>query len=78
MIVIDFGLAQIEITAEDAAVDLYVLKRSLSTSHSGIPELFKLIYNSYQQYFKNKTQLKEIMSKYNDVQARGRKRTMVG
>lgn len=76
--VIDFGLAKVDATAEDAAVDLYVLERSLTSAHAQIPELFTLIYNSYQNFFNNKSLLKEIIIKYEDVKARGRKRTMVG
>lgn len=76
--VIDFGLARVDSTAEDAAVDLYVLERSLTSAHAQVPELFELIYKNYQESFKNKSQLKEIIIKYEDVKARGRKRTMVG
>lgn len=75
---IDFGLARVDSTVEDAAVDLYVLERSLSSAHAQLPDLFKQIYTSYQKFFKNKSQLKEIIIKYEDVKARGRKRTMVG
>ncbi|OXU25547.1 hypothetical protein TSAR_011249 [Trichomalopsis sarcophagae] len=78
LVVIDFGLARVESTSEDAAVDLYVLERSLSSAHAQVPELFGLIYKSYQKFFKNKSHLKEVISKYEDVKARGRKRTMVG
>ncbi|XP_058810223.1 EKC/KEOPS complex subunit TP53RK [Phymastichus coffea] len=78
LIVIDFGLAKVDATAEDAAVDLYVLERSLTSAHAQLPELFNLIYKSYQKFFKNNSRLKEIIIKYEDVKARGRKRTMVG
>ncbi|XP_014227941.1 TP53-regulating kinase [Trichogramma pretiosum] len=77
-IAIDFGLAKTESTSEDAAVDLYVLERSLSSAHAELPDLFKIIYRSYQKQFKNNSRLKEIIAKYEDVKARGRKRTMVG
>jgi len=78
LVVIDFGLAKVDSTPEDAAVDLYVLERSLMSAHAELPELFGLIYKSYQKSFKNKSQLKQITIKYEDVKARGRKRTMVG
>ncbi|XP_014216140.1 TP53-regulating kinase [Copidosoma floridanum] len=78
LVVIDFGLAKVDSTAEDAAVDLYVLERSLTSAHAQQPNLFGYIYKSYTKFFKNKSQLKEIVTKYEDVKARGRKRTMVG
>ncbi|XP_034181182.1 TP53 regulating kinase isoform X2 [Osmia lignaria lignaria] len=77
-VMIDFGLARVESSVEDKAVDLYVLERSLNSAHSEIPELFPKIYKTYQKYYTNKNQCKEIISKYNEVQARGRKRLMIG
>lgn len=74
---IDFGLARIDSTAEDKAVDLYVLERSLLSSHSQVPELFSLIMSNYQKHVDAK-QRKEIVTKYEDVRARGRKRLMIG
>lgn len=78
MVVIDFGLSRVNSTAEDAAVDLYVLERSLNSAHPSLTDLFSLTYKSYQINFKNKKYLKEIVVKYEDVKARGRKRSMVG
>ncbi|KAJ8679121.1 hypothetical protein QAD02_014908 [Eretmocerus hayati] len=78
LVVIDFGLARVDSTAEDAAVDLYVLERSLLSAHAELPELFGSIYKNYQKFYSNKSQMKEIINKYEDVKARGRKRTMVG
>ncbi|XP_053971822.1 EKC/KEOPS complex subunit TP53RK [Hylaeus anthracinus] len=77
-VVIDFGLARVESSVEDKAVDLYVLERSLLSAHSEIPLLFLEIFNTYQKHYINKIQCKEVVSKYKDVQARGRKRLMVG
>lgn len=77
-VMIDFGLAHIDSTPEDAAVDLYVLERSLHSVHSEIPALFTSALESYQKYNQSRKQHKEIMSRYEEVRARGRKRLMVG
>ncbi|CAK9797041.1 EKC/KEOPS complex subunit TP53RK [Anthophora quadrimaculata] len=77
-VIIDFGLARIESSAEDKAVDLYVLERALSSTHSEIPLLFSKIFQIYQKYYTNKSQCKEVISKYKEVQSRGRKRLMIG
>lgn len=77
-IIIDFGLARVDSTAEDKAVDLYVLERSLKSSHSQVPTLFSVIMSSYQKGIIDKKQRREIISKYEDVRARGRKRIMIG
>lgn len=73
---IDFGLSFIDTSVEDKGVDLYVLERALISTHNDIPELFDKIYHAYKHYSKNN--IKEIISKYEEVRARGRKRTMVG
>ncbi|XP_043523332.1 EKC/KEOPS complex subunit Tp53rk isoform X2 [Frieseomelitta varia] len=77
-VIIDFGLARIESSVEDKAVDLYVLERSLLSAHSEIPLLFSKIFDTYQKHYANKSQCKEIVSKYKEVQLRGRKRLMIG
>lgn len=77
-VMIDFGLARIDSTVEDKAVDIYVLERSLISAHSEVSTLFQKIYESYQKHYKNKAQCKEIVNKYVEVRARGRKRLMIG
>ncbi|XP_043585807.1 EKC/KEOPS complex subunit TP53RK isoform X1 [Bombus pyrosoma] len=77
-VIIDFGLARIESSVEDKAVDLYVLERSLLSAHSEVPLLFSKIFEIYQKHYTNKSQCKEIVSKYKEVQLRGRKRLMIG
>lgn len=77
-IIIDFGLARVDSTAEDKAVDLYVLERSLLSSHSQVPSLFSAIMEYYQKGLVDTKQRREIISKYDDVRARGRKRLMIG
>jgi len=78
LVLIDFGLARVESTAEDKAVDLYVLERSLLSSHSELPELFSAILSNYADNIRDKKQRREIISKYEEVRARGRKRLMIG
>ncbi|KAH0560242.1 EKC/KEOPS complex subunit TP53RK [Cotesia glomerata] len=78
LIAIDFGLARVDSTAEDKAVDLYVLERSLLSSHSQVPTLFASIISNYQSGITDKKQRREIVSKYQQVRARGRKRLMIG
>lgn len=77
-ILIDFGLARVDCTPEDKAVDLYVLERSLLSAHSEVPTLFSRILHHYQLCYENKNECKQILSKYKEVQARGRKRLMIG
>ena len=76
IVMIDFGLSFIDSSAEDKGVDLYVLERALISTHNDYPELFEQIFKAYKNYSKNN--IKEIIIKYEDVRARGRKRTMVG
>ncbi|XP_045761901.1 EKC/KEOPS complex subunit TP53RK [Maniola jurtina] len=76
LVLIDFGLSFIDSSTEDKGVDLYVLERALISTHNEYPDLFSKIFEAYKNYSKNN--IKEIISKYEDVRARGRKRTMVG
>ncbi|CAH0717615.1 unnamed protein product, partial [Brenthis ino] len=76
IVMIDFGLSCIDSSAEDKGVDLYVLERALISTHNDYPELFEKIFKAYKSYSKNN--INEIINKYEDVRARGRKRTMVG
>ncbi|GBP73694.1 hypothetical protein EVAR_51607_1 [Eumeta japonica] len=76
IVMIDFGLAQVSSSPEDKGVDLYVLERALISTHNDFPDLFKVILNSYKNY--SKTNTKEILAKFEEVRARGRKRTMIG
>ncbi|KAG6457115.1 EKC/KEOPS complex subunit bud32 [Manduca sexta] len=76
LVMIDFGLSYVDSSVEDKGVDLYVLERALISTHNDYPELFGKILEAYKNYSKNN--IKEILSKFEDVRARGRKRTMVG
>ncbi|XP_020298113.1 TP53-regulating kinase isoform X2 [Pseudomyrmex gracilis] len=77
-VMIDFGLARVDSTVEDKAVDLYVLERSLLSAHSEAPRLFHHIFDHYQRHYQSKSQCEQVVAKYRQVQARGRKRLMIG
>ncbi|XP_075985228.1 TP53 regulating kinase [Anticarsia gemmatalis] len=76
LVMIDFGLSFIDSSTEDKGVDLYVLERALISTHNDYPDLFDEILDAYKKFSKNN--IKEIISKFEEVRARGRKRTMVG
>lgn len=72
---IDFGLSYIKSSDEDKAVDLYVLERALTSKHSNVNWFFDEFLISYRQYGENN---ERIFKKFNEVRARGRKRTTIG
>lgn len=75
LIMIDFGLSKYSTSHEDKGVDLYVLERALLSTHSDLPDLFESILKHYRDtYLKSG----ETIKKFEEVRARGRKRTMVG
>lgn len=75
LIMIDFGLSSYSASHEDKGVDLYVLERALLSTHSNLPDLFEFILKAYKEA--NPTS-EETIKKFEEVRARGRKRTMVG
>ncbi|XP_066256406.1 EKC/KEOPS complex subunit TP53RK [Euwallacea similis] len=76
LVLIDFGLAHIDPSAEDKGVDLYVLERALLSTHVVADKIFPKILKGYKEGYKGG--FKEVLSKFEEVRARGRKRTMVG
>ncbi|CAB3229355.1 unnamed protein product [Arctia plantaginis] len=76
LVMIDFGLSFIDSSTEDKAVDLYVLERAVESTDVPHLEVFHDILEAYQNFSENNT--KELINKYREVSARGRKRTMVG
>ncbi|CAF4860700.1 unnamed protein product [Pieris macdunnoughi] len=80
LVMIDFGLSHTSSNAEDMGVDLYVLERAIISTHNDCPDLFPRILESYQNIkTKNKSyNIREVINKFEEVRARGRKRTMVG
>lgn len=76
LIMIDFGLSSYSQSSEQKGVDLYVLERALLSTHSGVPNLFDNILEAYK--IANSKSSAETIVKFEEVRARGRKRTMVG
>uniref|UniRef100_A0A1L8DTJ3 non-specific serine/threonine protein kinase n=1 Tax=Nyssomyia neivai TaxID=330878 RepID=A0A1L8DTJ3_9DIPT len=75
VVMIDFGLSKGNSNNEAKGVDLYVLERALLSTHSGAPKLFTNILKAYREHSDNS---ESAIIKYEEVRARGRKRTMVG
>lgn len=73
---IDFGLSHIDNSAEDKGVDLYVLERALLSTHANADKMFPIILQAYKKA--NNQESKTVLGKFEEVRARGRKRTMVG
>ncbi|KCV69925.1 hypothetical protein H696_03390 [Fonticula alba] len=86
---IDFGLSFFSLTEEDAAVDLYVLERALTSTHPASEDFFRRIIHYYEQgpteneaFAKSAprwpARVKLILKRLSLVQVRGRKRSMLG
>ncbi|XP_074602489.1 EKC/KEOPS complex subunit Tp53rkb-like [Brevipalpus obovatus] len=73
---IDFGLSSHSTSSEDRAVDLYVFERSMLTTGLETGYLFECLCASYSQEMGSEGPM--VMKKLAEVQARGRKRDMVG
>jgi TP53 regulating kinase-like protein len=72
---IDFGLSFFSDLVEDRSVDFYVMERAVQTTHAHSEHLIHMVYNTY----KNKNVLgNKVMTRLNDVRARGRKKSMIG
>lgn len=76
LIMIDFGLSSYSQSTEQKGVDLYVLERALLSTHSGVPQLFDSIMKAYETA--NTKDARDTITKFLEVRARGRKRTMIG
>ena len=72
---IDFGLSFKSSTAEDKAVDLYVLERAFLSTHPTSEALFALILQSYGTSYPKGP---EVLQRLEAVRQRGRKRSMLG
>ncbi|QLL30248.1 hypothetical protein HG536_0A00650 [Torulaspora globosa] len=81
---IDFGLGSISDSVEDKGVDLYVLERAILSTHSSYADqynawLLKGFSDIYKGHGKiGQAKLKEVLSRFNEVRLRGRKRSMIG
>lgn len=93
LMIYDFGLCQFSSTDENRAVDLYVFKRSFFATWQNQDEqikndqfiLFLNIYNSHLDKFikiynnqNKKTHTQQVISRFYEVEKRGRKRDMIG
>lgn len=76
LVMIDFGLSTYSQSPEDKGVDLYVLERALLSAHSTVETLFDTILKAYES--SNPQGMKAAIASFEDVRARGRKRTMIG
>ncbi|XP_073843862.1 TP53 regulating kinase [Musca autumnalis] len=76
IIFIDFGLSHYNQGTEDKGVDLYVLERALLSTHSEQPYLFENILQAYRKECGKDEE--SVVAKFEEVRARGRKRTMIG
>eukprot|EP00038_Savillea_parva_P025253 m.46897 g.46897 ORF g.46897 m.46897 type:complete len:230 (-) comp6817_c0_seq1:136-825(-) len=76
LILIDFGLSFVSTSAEDKAVDLYVLERALSSTHPQSEPLFDAILQAYAP--DDNPAAVAVIKKLEEVRARGRKRSMLG
>lgn len=77
--VIDFGLSSVSLAVDDMAVDLYVLQRSLTATHSKLDGLMEDVMNGYTDVITTGWKKgKEVIKRLELVRMRGRKRTMVG
>jgi TP53 regulating kinase-like protein len=74
---IDFGLSSISQQLEDKAVDLYVLERALTSTHSKqAKQIFDSILESYcVEYGRHHD---KVVHRLEQVRLRGRKRSMIG
>ena len=78
---IDFGLSFVSNKIEDKAVDIYVLKRALISSHPGSENLFERLLLKYQQIMceeNDRHKGLKIIAKFREVELRGRKRECFG
>lgn len=76
LVPIDFGLASFSDSDEDRAVDLYVLERSLLANNVQHAAGFQRVLITYESTLDKLGQ--SVLRKLEEVQLRGRKRSMVG
>jgi len=66
---IDFGLSFFSEKAEDKAVDLFLLERSLGSTHYEFPELFDTVLAGYEE---TNPEFAAVLERLKSVQKRGR------
>jgi TP53 regulating kinase-like protein len=80
VVVIDFGLVRDSTSAEERAVDLYVLERAVNSSHPELgtaEEVQQAIWRGYQLGISS-IKGEQTNNRLQAVRARGRKRSMIG
>lgn len=77
LVVIDFGLVSDKNSAEERAVDLYVLERAVMSAHPLLEDVSQHILSGYDRTIEP-TKGKLTMDRLVAVRARGRKRSMIG
>ncbi|TIB00885.1 hypothetical protein E3P94_01663 [Wallemia ichthyophaga] len=80
--IIDFGLSSLKpithyTSAEDRAVDLYVLERAFGSTHPAFEAEYTTLLNSYARRVGD-AEWNKVNIKLHDVRLRGRKKSMVG
>ena len=73
--VIDFGLSFVSSLTEDKGVDLYVLERAFISTHPATESQFPHLLTHYKESCNG---AEAVMTKLEDIKARGRKRIMIG
>ena len=74
LIPIDFGLSSSSTSAEDRAVDLYVLERAILSTHPNIN--FEKVLQSYDKNIEKSKN--DVLKRLEAVRLRGRKRDVIG
>ena len=77
IVVIDFGLVKESSSAEERAVDLYVLERAIMSAHPLLEQVENAILAGYMRTIEA-SKGKQTVDRLLAVRARGRKRSMVG
>jgi TP53 regulating kinase and related kinases len=78
MTLIDFGLAKSTTSAEERAVDLYVLERALTSTHPKLPTtFFPALLEAYKPWLDSKA-ADAALQRLEQVRLRGRKRECFG
>ena len=76
---IDFGLAKNTTSAEERAVDLYVLERALTSTHPHLPSaFFETLLQAYKSSLEGQHKAEATLSRLEQVRLRGRKRECFG
>ena len=67
---IDFGLSFFSIKVEDKAVDIHLLRQALESKH---PDVWEMAFNIFRDiYMKSSNNSKETLSRFKQVEERGR------